>query len=46
MTPEKVTAAVGSARLRPFLGIELPSYHYAAIFEKLPAMGVLHWTST
>jgi len=36
MTPAEVTAAVGSAGLRPFLLIDLPPYHYASVFEKAP----------
>jgi ubiquinone/menaquinone biosynthesis C-methylase UbiE len=34
MAPEEVTAAVRSAELRPLLVIDMPPYHYAAIFEK------------
>lgn len=36
MTPEEVTAAVASAGLRPLLVIDLPPYHYASVFERLP----------
>ena len=36
MAPEEVTAAVGPAGLRPIHVIDLPPYHYAAIFERLP----------
>jgi ubiquinone/menaquinone biosynthesis C-methylase UbiE len=39
MAPEEVTAAVGPAGLRPIHVIELPPYHYAAIFERPPAGG-------
>lgn len=36
MAPEQVTAAVGPAGLRPIRVIDLPPYHYAAIFERPP----------
>jgi ubiquinone/menaquinone biosynthesis C-methylase UbiE len=36
MTPEEVTAAVAPAGLRPVRVVELPPYHYAAIFEWKP----------
>ncbi len=39
MAPEEVTAAVGPAGLRPIHVIELPPYHYAAIFDRPPASG-------
>jgi len=34
--PEEVTAAVGPAGLHPIHVIDLPPYHYAAVFERLP----------
>lgn len=34
MTPDEVTAAVAPAGLRPMRVVELPPYHYAAIFER------------
>lgn len=34
MTPEEVTAAVAPAGLRPMRVVEVPPYHYAAIFER------------
>lgn len=34
MTPEEVTAAVAPAGLRPVRVVELPPYHYGAIFER------------
>lgn len=34
MTPEEVTAAVAGEGLQPFHVIDLPPYHYAAIFER------------
>ncbi len=34
MTPEEVTAAVAPAGLRPMRVVELPPYHYGAIFER------------
>jgi SAM-dependent methyltransferase len=34
MAPEEVTAVVGPAGLHPLHVIDLPPYHYAAIFEK------------
>lgn len=36
MTPEEVMAAVAPAGLRPMRVIDLPPYHYAAIFERKP----------
>ncbi len=36
MTPEEVIAAVAPAGLRPVRVVELPPYHYAAIFERQP----------
>ena len=36
MAPEEVTAAVRPAGLHPIHVIDLPPYHYAAIFERLP----------
>ena len=35
MAPEEVTAAVGPAGLRSIHVIDLPPYHYAAIFERV-----------
>ena len=34
MIPEEAAAAVAPARLRPVRTVELPPYHYGAIFEK------------
>jgi len=34
MTPADVTVAVAPAGLRPVRVVELPPYHYAAIFER------------
>ena len=36
MAPEEVTAAVATAGLRPLPVIDVPPYHYAATFERLP----------
>jgi len=36
MTPEDVAAAVAPAELRPLHVIDVPPYHYAAIFERAP----------
>jgi SAM-dependent methyltransferase len=35
MTPEDVTGAVAAAGLRPMQVVELPPYHYGAIFQRL-----------
>lgn len=36
MTPEAVTVTVAGTRLQPLDVIDLPPYHYAAIFERPP----------
>lgn len=36
MTPEAVTVAVAGTGLQPLHGIDLPPFHYAAIFERSP----------
>ncbi len=37
MAPEEVAAVVGQAGLEPTHAVELPPYHYAAVFERPPS---------